>query len=392
MKKVNALLGLFVAGALLWSCSSESNVYKMGTLEGRVFNADGSRTLGAIKVQIDLNGDVFLTTTDANGNFTLDAPVGTHDLVIYSGSGRIFRSVSTITIEEGKTTDVPMENTKLNQVANLAYIPGAYDKIESIIIDSLGYSATQLSIADLDNLSYMQTFNAIFLNCGKPGYLDSAKYANLSAYAYAGGSIYASDYAVEYLTGDGYYMQTPPVYTAHSHSSIENPDKSCVGDVGGFISDNDLCTEKIGSTGMVSNVSIIDIALQNLLNKTTIDIDYDLGGWEVIQLLSSNWQILLQDNTYGYGPLAARLYYINPATYYQSGGWVTICHIPPGNPNNPQTITVSVNALQAHLDHGDFIGPCQQDGNILFTTFHNHHQGNISHDVYDVLEYFILNL
>lgn len=82
MKKVNALLGLFVAGALLWSCSSESNVYKMGTLEGRVFNADGSRTLGAIKVQIDLNGDVFLTTTDANGNFTLDAPVGTHDLVM----------------------------------------------------------------------------------------------------------------------------------------------------------------------------------------------------------------------------------------------------------------------------------------------------------------------
>ena len=42
---------------------------------------------------------------------------------------------------------------------------------------------------------------------------------------------------------------------------------------------------------------------------------------------------------------------------------VTICHIPPGNPNNPQTITVSVNALQAHLAHGDTLGPCDFNTN-----------------------------
>lgn len=37
---------------------------------------------------------------------------------------------------------------------------------------------------------------------------------------------------------------------------------------------------------------------------------------------------------------------------------VTICHIPPGNPENPQTITVSENAVSAHLAHGDTLGPC----------------------------------
>ncbi|MCL4868637.1 MAG: FecR domain-containing protein [Anaerolineae bacterium] len=37
---------------------------------------------------------------------------------------------------------------------------------------------------------------------------------------------------------------------------------------------------------------------------------------------------------------------------------VTICHIPPGNPNNPQTIQVAQSALQAHLDHGDSLGSC----------------------------------
>jgi hypothetical protein len=32
---------------------------------------------------------------------------------------------------------------------------------------------------------------------------------------------------------------------------------------------------------------------------------------------------------------------------------ITICHIPPGNNNNCQQITVGIESLQAHLDHGD---------------------------------------
>jgi hypothetical protein len=37
---------------------------------------------------------------------------------------------------------------------------------------------------------------------------------------------------------------------------------------------------------------------------------------------------------------------------------VTICHRPPGNPEDVQTITVNSNAVQPHLAHGDTIGPC----------------------------------
>lgn len=39
------------------------------------------------------------------------------------------------------------------------------------------------------------------------------------------------------------------------------------------------------------------------------------------------------------------------------GDKVTICHKP--NSKNPRTITISRSALQAHLDHGDTIGPCK---------------------------------
>jgi hypothetical protein len=41
-----------------------------------------------------------------------------------------------------------------------------------------------------------------------------------------------------------------------------------------------------------------------------------------------------------------------------AAGKVTICHIPPGNPGNAHTITVSKNAVQAHMNHGDIMGPC----------------------------------
>ncbi len=37
---------------------------------------------------------------------------------------------------------------------------------------------------------------------------------------------------------------------------------------------------------------------------------------------------------------------------------VDVCHIPPGNPDNFHTITVSQNAVLAHLGHGDLLGAC----------------------------------
>ncbi len=35
-----------------------------------------------------------------------------------------------------------------------------------------------------------------------------------------------------------------------------------------------------------------------------------------------------------------------------------ICHVPPGNPENEHEICISSNAIQTHLTHGDYCGPC----------------------------------
>lgn len=38
---------------------------------------------------------------------------------------------------------------------------------------------------------------------------------------------------------------------------------------------------------------------------------------------------------------------------------ITICHLPPGNPDNAQTISIGIPALKAHLKHGDYDGECK---------------------------------
>ena len=37
---------------------------------------------------------------------------------------------------------------------------------------------------------------------------------------------------------------------------------------------------------------------------------------------------------------------------------ITICHVRPGDPSEARTIKLSKKAAQAHLDHGDHLGPC----------------------------------
>ncbi|WP_437873498.1 hypothetical protein [Sorangium sp. So ce363] len=42
-----------------------------------------------------------------------------------------------------------------------------------------------------------------------------------------------------------------------------------------------------------------------------------------------------------------------------NGGEVTICHVPPSNPEKAHTIEVAAQAVDAHLAHGDFLGECE---------------------------------
>ena len=47
------------------------------------------------------------------------------------------------------------------------------------------------------------------------------------------------------------------------------------------------------------------------------------------------------------------------ATAAQAGDKVDVCHFPPENPDNWHTITVSENAVDEHLAHGDLLAICE---------------------------------
>ncbi|WP_426733580.1 hypothetical protein [Myxococcus faecalis] len=44
-----------------------------------------------------------------------------------------------------------------------------------------------------------------------------------------------------------------------------------------------------------------------------------------------------------------------------NAGKVTLCHIPPGNPDNAHSITVGLAAVKAHVKHGDTLGACDSE-------------------------------
>jgi len=380
------------------SCHKEPDInntdptIEQGYVAGKILAQNGTTPIPNASIFVDCNGEIYFTKSGLDGTFLLQAPTGTQILNIQSGTGRIFRAQYNVNIIKDQTTTIPNGTLKLTQSVNLAYIYGMYDNIQNIIIDSLGYSADELTVNDLDNLTLLQSYGAIFLNCGKNGLMNTQKYSNLLSFVQGGGCIYASDYAVEYLTGDGNAKSS-----GHNHKNNGVKANCPVGLTGGFIADSTLCTDKIGPSCIIPNCEIVASDLQAYLGKTSIDIEFDLQGWEVIQLLDIPWEVLIRDNN-TYGPLAVRAYLNNPnkeLEAIQDTGWVTICHIPPGNPNNPITITISVNALAAHLAHGDYIGPCNAQGTggvIYFTTFHNEIQGIISSDVKQILQYFILNM
>ncbi len=368
-----------------------------GYVKGTVYTPSGVK-VPAANVFVDLEGEIYIARTDKNGYFYLRVPEGEQTLNVQGGDGSIFRSQYSITVKADEVLAIPENYLKITQAVDLAYIPGAYDQIETILIDSLGYTADMLSISDLDNPATLANYAAIFLNCGKPGALDSAKYSHLEEYVLNGGNLYASDFAVEYLTGDGYYLSnlTQP-YKPHQHGMVQtNGEKiGCMTpEIGGFIDDATLCTDKEGPSTLLYQAEIVDTLIQAFLGKTHVDLEYDLGAWEVIKDLTIPWEVLIQDPV-TYGPLAVRMNFPTQASIrgQLDQGWVTICHIPPGNPANAHTITISVNALPAHLAHGDYVGSCAGGaGTIYYTTFHNHVQGNIGPDMYQVLQFFIMNL
>lgn len=327
-----------ISAAILFMCINgcqKTSDTGIGTVTGTVKTPSGKTVSGA-KVCIADAEDEYFSYTDSEGNFTLEAPTGKTEVRIFTGSGKIFNTLIPVTIEDGKNLELVPSRTVLQQEKSLAFVPGANDHIERIVADSLGYRITEIFYADLADITSLQRFDVVFLNCGLHYNLSPQLYQTLNTYLQQGGNLYASDYAIHFLVGDDIQKME------HGHGGSDKT--QCQSSFnGGFIPDSLLCYSKRGLEQVYVTGQVTNPALQGLLGNN-LQLFYDLDSWTVlehVELADTRFEELVTDPT-NYGPLVVKI------------DW-----------NN-------------HSDGGD----------VLFTTFHN--EANATSDMLTFLQWSIL--
>ncbi|WP_333599807.1 carboxypeptidase-like regulatory domain-containing protein [Flavobacterium sp.] len=383
MKIKSILVTLLALVFLTVSCSKDDSstpAQDTGTITGKLLVKNGSKPVGGALVFVfDDNNKIYHTYTQANGDFSLEAPVGQRKLQMQTGGGTNFRTSLQVTVVKDQTLTIDPSVSRLDQVANMAYVAGSYDEIQDIVT-GLGYTITQITNTDLADYNVVSQYDIIFLNCGaKQGYVNAAMDTNLANFVTNGGSLYASDWAVAYLTGG----------SSNSHNC---------GEAGGFIPDDKLCSKNIGASTTISGAQVSDTNLATALGFSSLDIEYNLGSWQnVFSYDATYWDVLVTDPASNQ-PLMIKTTNFSSGTVSEpvgngaDGNWITICHT--DDSGTPITITIDAADWPAHEAHGDSLGSCTSttnSGTIYYTTFHNHATGNIGNAGL-ILEYVILNL
>lgn len=392
MKNFNLLL-IFIILLSFGSCRSDSetpaeitidNTIKTGKLTGKVMSQNGTKPIGGASVfTFDEKYKIYYTTSDADGNFTLEAPAGNQRIHIQTGDGSNFRTQIAATVKNNETVNLNADQTKLNQVAKIAYVKGTYDKIEDII-QTLGYNATEITNADLANINTIAQYDIIFLNCGSRNYsvnqsLYPAIDANLAVFVSNGGSIYASDWDVSYLVG-----------------GTDNTSNCSL--AGGFVPDTKLCSKNTGTSGIVA-ATVNNAGLSTALGFNTVNIDFDLSSWQKITNYDpAYWEVLVKETSSNNALMIRTNHFTatgipsTPIGNAPNSIFTTVCITLPGNIQISISVpTITVPYLVAL---GATVGPCSgstNSGYIYYTSFHNHASGNIG-NAGVILQYVILNL
>ncbi len=392
MKNFNLLL-IFIILLSFGSCRSDSeipaeitidNTIKTGKLTGKVMSQNGTKPIGGASVfTFDEKYKIYYTTSDADGNFTLEAPAGNQTIHIQTGDGSNFRTQIAATVKNNETVNLNADQTKLNQVAKIAYVKGTYDKIEDII-QTLGYNATEITNSDLANINTIAQYDIIFLNCGSRNYsvnqsLYPAIDANLAVFVANGGSIYASDWDVSYLVG-----------------GTDNTSNCSL--AGGFVPDTKLCSKNTGTSGIVA-ATVNNAGLSTALGFNTVNIDFDLSSWQKITNYDpAYWEVLVKETSSNNALMIRTNHFTatgipsTPIGNAPNSTFTTVCITLPGNIQISISVpTITVPYLVAL---GATVGPCSgstNSGYIYYTSFHNHASGNIG-NAGVILQYVILNL
>ncbi len=337
-----------------------------GAVTGHICNTSGLPLEGA---------EVYISATDCNGvtrRYTAESsetgafaianvPAGNLDLVIDHPSRTETIPVRIVpgeilTVDEDAGGAPLCDNPPPPRVA---VITGSWDEVD-VLLDSLaipydlydGDSYDSEANALLSSLAAMSEYDVIFVNCGSM-YRDflategsddyyyysdtvtfdfnAVTYQNLRQYVQNGGSVYASDWAWPII--EGLKADAIDFYGDEGQNGSE------------------ATTGVEGST----EGEIMDAALESFLGQDTVQIDFDLAIWAVIDGVS------VGSDVYVRGPVSI---------YSDPYGW--------------DTTNIGVKPLLVGMR------PFTGGGYVIYTTFHYHSQP--SAEMLDVLRYLIFQL
>ncbi|MDX1613561.1 MAG: FecR domain-containing protein [Candidatus Promineifilaceae bacterium] len=103
---------------------------------------------------------------------------------------------------------------------------------------------------------------------------------------------------------------------------------------------------------VTKRVADFDGTLITFYDGTTLSLD-DVASVE--GEIEIDAVLLIQTCTEDEGVTTLHIYELN------NNEQIVLCHVPPGNPDNEQSIRVADEAVDAHLAHGDYLGLCDGD-------------------------------
>ncbi|MCC7074578.1 MAG: carboxypeptidase regulatory-like domain-containing protein [Deltaproteobacteria bacterium] len=270
-----------------------------GGVSGHVCTFDGT-SLGGATVSVTMpDGSVrSVTSNDVGDWLMLDLPPGEYTFRVQAGS---YSAERTVTVTAGSVVDLPDDECELDQDdVRIAVIEGSWDDVYSVlvnvgvdpsIVDNYpSYGGAQTLLGDP---ALLATYDVVMINCGADEYdfqSDPVLRQNLEDYVLAGGNLYASDLAYDFVE------QTFPGFIEF------------------FGDDPTFDSAQVGVEGDVP-ATILDSFLATAIGRSSITLHYPYAIWAIVTGTSSGVRVLIRGN----GPYDDSL---------GTGGTGTISNIP----------------------------------------------------------------
>ena len=254
-------------------------------------------------------------------------------------------------------TVVPDESSN-----KLAITPAGFDDMNEVLKD-LDYNAVEIEEDDLSSLSTLSEYDAVYINCSSAVDIvaEDAKDA-IKDYVENGGIVYASDYANSII--EAAFPEKIKFYKGYEIPGGES---------------NEAESSRVGNFGK-QTAKITDPGLESVLDKDSIEVDYNLPNWAVIDSVSSDVDVLVK----GPVPVAGSM-------NIDAESLEEFKNMDLTDPSSTEELNEKFYDSAETLDDKPYVVTFSEGkGEVLYTTFHNEVQN--TSDMEKMLDWFAIRI